>query len=751
MTYSTLLLSEITDQDAVGGKARGLAALIAAGFPVPEGFVVSPEATPEEIIAAYRRVGTPRVAVRSSAAEEDSRRLSYAGQFETFLHISGEESLLRAVETCRAAASTTRGAIYREYPDPAASRMCVIVQRMIEPEYAGAAFADANGETVVEGVAGLGDRLVSGRAGPSVLPEDLRSAVERVARAAVERLGGALDIEWAAEQGCIWLLQARPITAPLQAALPDRFRLWTAANFQEAIPRPLTPVSEEVTRHNIHEVFRISFHFSGLPEPDGPIERLVKGRFYMSYSAMASSMWMLPGFRMENLLRMFGDGPELAPLVAYRQGRRLPFLVKLPATVLRYVGWILFAKRRIREARESVRAFDASVRSAIACGANDADLLGILQATPASMRPAATAMSISSAMANGLLNTMMHLASEHMPELPSAEVASMARTGEMESLEPSRQLAAFADWLRENPGRPDDDPEVETRLGRFFEACGSRCENEAELAKPRWREQPHEVLRLARQLASTSPGPPRPPALDMPRRALLHRVLSLYARPARIWQQRRETTRALLAGTAESFRHLLLEIGRRLRTRNILDAPEDIFFLLRDEIASLLETPISPALRGTIATRVGRRRELRRRMLDWPPPPRLLAELPDGRLVPFAPDPGSGGILRGFGASPGRVTARARVLLDIGQAKDLQPGEVLVARTTDIGWTLVFRLTSAVVTEIGAPTSHAAIVARELGLPAVVNVDRATERIRTGDELFVDGWAGVVRVLPASE
>jgi pyruvate,water dikinase len=138
-------------------------------------------------------------------------------------------------------------------------------------------------------------------------------------------------------------------------------------------------------------------------------------------------------------------------------------------------------------------------------------------------------------------------------------------------------------------------------------------------------------------------------------------------------------------------------------------------------------------------------------MLDWPPPPRLLAELPDGRLVPFAPDPGSGGILRGFGASPGRVTARARVLLDIGQAKDLQPGEVLVARTTDIGWTLVFRLASAVVTEIGAPTSHAAIVARELGLPAVVNVDRATDRIRTGDELFVDGWAGVVRVLAASE
>ena len=106
MTFSVLLLNEITDRDAVGGKARGLAALLAAGFPVPEGFVLSPEARPEEIIAAYRGLGTPRVAVRSSAAEEDSSRLSYAGQFATFLNISDEGALLHAVDACRASAST---------------------------------------------------------------------------------------------------------------------------------------------------------------------------------------------------------------------------------------------------------------------------------------------------------------------------------------------------------------------------------------------------------------------------------------------------------------------------------------------------------------------------------------------------------------------------------------------------------------------------------------------------------------------
>jgi pyruvate,water dikinase len=82
---------------------------------------------------------------------------------------------------------------------------------------------------------------------------------------------------------------------------------------------------------------------------------------------------------------------------------------------------------------------------------------------------------------------------------------------------------------------------------------------------------------------------------------------------------------------------------------------------------------------------------------------------------------------------------------DFGEAGSLQPGEILITRTTDIGWTPLFRLASAVVTEIGAPTSHAAIVAREFGLPAVVNLARITERVRTGDVLFVDGWAGLVR------
>jgi pyruvate,water dikinase len=219
------------------------------------------------------------------------------------------------------------------------------------------------------------------------------------------------------------------------------------------------------------------------------------------------------------------------------------------------------------------------------------------------------------------------------------------------------------------------------------------------------------------------------------------RVRFIAAR-ARTWQRRRERTRATLARYGTSARVLLLTVGQRLCDRTILQAPEEVFYLLREEILSLLEG--SAPSEAAIAARIDRRRAHYRRMLTWPPPPRLLAELPDGRLAPYEVDPG-GDALHGFGASPGRVTGRARVVRDLGEAGALKPGEILVTRTTDIGWTPLFRLAAAVVTEIGAPTSHAAIVARELGVPAVVNVGHVTDRVCSGDELFVDGWAGLVR------
>jgi phosphohistidine swiveling domain-containing protein len=746
MSEAICFLRDVASRGAVGGKARGLAKLIAAGFSVPAGFVALPDARDDEIVDAYRVLGAAPVAVRSSAEEEDSETRSYAGQFETFLDVMGERQLAEAVKACRASGSSARVASYRDGDLTLPTRpIPVIVQRMVRPEYAGVAFAAPDGPTVVDGVAGLADPLVSGRVRPSPLPSHVRERIEHVARKVVDCFGGAQDIEWAVEGDRTWLLQVRAMTAPLPEALPDRFRLWTAANVQEAIPRPLTPLSEEFTVANMSRIFEASYAFAGLPHPAEAHVRFVNGRVYMSYSAMASTMSAMPGFRIETLLLMFGDNPQLAPLIAYGPAPKRYFLLRLPATLLRSVAWLLFAERYIERAREVADRFEQHVRSTLVGDPTDAQLLELLRSVQTWDATPIDAMSVSTSMANRLLGTLMstRAATDHTARV---DAAALAVTGDSESLEPVRRLAALAEWLRANPGLPDGSLEVQARLAEFMEVCGFRCEEEAELANPRWIEQPDTVLRLARQLASApaaSLSAVAQPARAAPR--LRRPRLHLLAAQARTWQRRRERTRAILSRAGMSLRLLLLAIGRRFCDRKLLNAPDEVCLLLRDEIVSLLDaSALETACAERLVAPIAARRARYRRLLALPPSSRLLAELPDGRLVPFAPEP-DGEALRGCGASPGRTTGRARVVRDFGEIDRLQPGEILVTRTTDIGWTPLFRVASAVVTEIGAPTSHAAIVARELGLPAVVNIDRVTERVCTGDVLFVDGWAGLVR------
>jgi pyruvate,water dikinase len=106
--------------------------------------------------------------------------------------------------------------------------------------------------------------------------------------------------------------------------------------------------------------------------------------------------------------------------------------------------------------------------------------------------------------------------------------------------------------------------------------------------------------------------------------------------------------------------------------------------------------------------------------------------------------PAGGDVLRGTPASSGVVEGRARVLHSASQMSELEAGEILVVHTTDVGWTPLFCIAAGVVTELGGPLSHAAVVARELGVPSVVNVDGVTRALKTGDRVRLDGDRGIV-------
>ncbi|NNC91408.1 MAG: hypothetical protein HKN80_02825, partial [Acidimicrobiia bacterium] len=105
----------------------------------------------------------------------------------------------------------------------------------------------------------------------------------------------------------------------------------------------------------------------------------------------------------------------------------------------------------------------------------------------------------------------------------------------------------------------------------------------------------------------------------------------------------------------------------------------------------------------------------------------------------------TGPVMQGWAASPGVAHGRARVLTSLAAGTELEPGEIIVAHSTDPSWTPLFLVAGGIVLEEGGPLSHAAIVAREFGLPAVLNVADAAQAIETGEELIVDGTTGEVR------
>jgi phosphohistidine swiveling domain-containing protein len=219
------------------------------------------------------------------------------------------------------------------------------------------------------------------------------------------------------------------------------------------------------------------------------------------------------------------------------------------------------------------------------------------------------------------------------------------------------------------------------------------------------------------------------------------------------------------------FWNTVREFGALLAANGFLTDGEDVFFLRPDEVRSALEelrlqwssgdagVPRGPRHWPSV---VERRRSIYEAMRQWSPPP-ALGRVPDGITEPFTvmlwgitserveewlSSGGDGATeLRGVAASPGLVEGRARVLLGADESSLLEDGEILVAPTTSTSWTPLFGKIAAAVLDVGGIMCHAAIVAREYGLPAVVGTGTATKQIKTGDLIRVDADAGVVEIL----
>lgn len=274
-------------------------------------------------------------------------------------------------------------------------------------------------------------------------------------------------------------------------------------------------------------------------------------------------------------------------------------------------------------------------------------------------------------------------------------------------------------------------PDFRAALAEEIELIGHRGPAEVEMSSTSYADDPELLVRMVVK-ALQVPMPERPAPPTLPVRARL--IARLVARQVRD----REVRRDKMVRANWVLRALLREYGRRMVHAGAFSDVDDVFYLLVDEVVAL------PADHSGIRELVARRRAERLELAEVQPPAVFSgAWEPVTAETQFLRD---GDSLRGMGVCGGRVQGRVRIVRP-ETIDELEPGEVLVAQVTDVGYTAAFCYAAAVVTELGGPMSHAAVVAREFGFPCVVDVQGATRVLPPGALIEVDGGTGEIRVL----
>ncbi|MGJ0121122.1 PEP/pyruvate-binding domain-containing protein [Williamsia sp. MIQD14] len=782
---TTVEFDDIVD-DRFGGKAHGLARLRRLGFPVPTGFVVADPAggitddVAEQWFTRMRDAGATPLAVRSSAVGEDGGDLSFAGQYDTVLGVGSAGDLRRAVQTCTASTGSHRATAYAGRD---VATMHLVVQQMVDARAAGVAFSadPATGRRdlmVIDAVAGLGDTLVDGTASsdhlildaqgdcvvrevgadPVVSAEELEAIRQGTMRAA-EHWGRPMDLEWAIDRsGRLWWLQARPITTlpgaldAMDSPLAGDDHVYTRCNIGEMMPGAYCPLTAAVSGFAIDYAMQMTQVVArAQPGYERPWRQVgyFQGHMFLNLTEGTALSSGILGNSLEQF-SMSVCGRVVEELVPQPPQ---PFVRRLVNTVL-LTGFALSAGPAIRRLGDQIAGFavpgSGDPREVLQQLDDGVGLFCEVMVTHvrSSSRAAVAANVLESVMirravsAGGSEDDGRAAASRLMAG--ASDVESAVMLAELDEV--AHAIAAGssgADFLTAEPEdavgrlRASSSP-AGVALRGFLHRHGHRGYRELCMRDPSWGEDPQGLGTMLQVMVRSASTPTERRAVSRSEEAVIPAPVRFLARLARGGARGREETKSKLAAMAHSLKLGFSHLGKVLARSGRLPDADLVYFLDLAELHRVVGTEDITDLVGAAL----RRREAL--------PFQEALEFDDvsvGRPTPVVarpPDHAGDAEIIGRPAGRGCVEGLVRVARSITEAREVRRGEILVAPVTDVGWTPYFTVIAALVTDIGSSVSHGAVVAREYGLPCVVNTLVATRSLSTGDRVRVDGDRGVV-------
>lgn len=759
----------------------------------------------------YLKSGIKNVAVRSSASNEDGIDFSSAGQYSTYLNIKNSNDFKTAIINCiKSLNSDTAESYSNFFSNSKSSAMNIVIQEMVEAEFAGVCFSsDPTGDknhVLVEAVSGLGEALVSGQAQSSSfnidkikarknanidaivkkrLAENINISHTSILDVAVQtvNLEGvfncAIDTEWAIDKtGQLFWLQARPITT-LDTASLDEFdpafdfnnQVLTTCNIGEMLPGAVTPLTICTSVLSIDYGLRVMLKKSGVIKKITDLKEFstvvpINNTLFMNLTPIYGIASNVMGASISQIeLSICGKELEQTKDLKAQKTKKRNLFKRLKSTIS-YFKFLLGTKKAQKDLIKLIKKHDDPSFVNLIESSDIKSLYNIIDKNLFDLNTAMSChyktSSFSGAMSSALCDilekqykskteakSILALLLEDIEGIESVDILrSLYNLSAALNLDYPNIKNYSEEQIEEILAQLKQGSDSQLKYDYFIKRHGHRAIRESELRSKSWA---MDSLGLASQIKTIVSNSTTMQDKKENFTNSFNDVLSnfkgtkkgavkMLTKQARKGCIVRESSKSKFVKVVDFFKIYYNRLSGLLVQNNILPDADLIFFFTHQELKKLIFDEDTKLIKTALS----------RRMLFPHQQELQYNEVYTSKPTPvdtFNVSALEGDVINGIPISRGKIEGIARVVKCLDDAKKLKKGDIMVAKFTDIGWSPYYCLISGLVTEVGSALSHGAVVAREYSIPLVSGIANATDKIKTGDSICVNGYNGTVTIL----